>query len=222
MASRFQSKRLSKTEERELFRQLVAGEVTKQQVVESFLYLIPANMSKYNFQNEDLQQEGVLALYRAVEGFDPSRNLRFCTYASHWLRQAAFGYMYGNGSTVRIPVYMRKLMNRISRGQDPGDATPNAIQMAQQLLERSTSCLSDVNDPVDDSAAVEVDELTPVLRQKLNELPERERRLVKQRFMQGRTLSSISIEEGVSVERVRQIIQRAIPKLRCPELESLL
>lgn len=222
MAPRFPSRRLSKSEEQELFRQLAAGETTKQQVVEAFLYLIPANMNRYNFQPEDLQQEGVLALYRAVDGFDPSRGLRFCTYAAHWLRQAAFSYMYDNGSTVRIPVYMRKLMNRISRGQDPGDASPSAIETAHRLLEQSTGCISEANDPADDSAGVKVDELTQLLRQRLNELPERERRLVRQRFMQGRTLSSISIEEGVSLERVRQIIQRALPKLRCPKLESLL
>jgi len=222
MAPRLPSRRLTKDEEQELFRQLAAGEVTKTQVVEAFLYLIPANMGRYHFQPEDLHQEGCLALYRAVDGFDPSRGLRFSTYAAHWMRQAAFSYMYDNGSTVRIPVYMRKLMNRIARGQEPGDVSPSAIATAKRLLEQSTGCLSEANDPADDAAGVEVNEALEILRERLNALPERERRLVKQRFMQGRTLSSVSIEEGVSLERVRQIIQRAIPKLRCPELESLL
>lgn len=193
--------------------------MTRTEVVETFLYLIPANMRRYGFQPEDLEQEGVLALYRAVDGFDPERGLRFCTYAAHWMRQAAFSYMYDNGSTIRIPVYMRKLMNKIGRGEDPGDATETAIAMAKRLLERNIMSM-DV-EPAGEEG-VDLDEITELVRARLNQLPERERRLVRQRYMQGRTLASVGREEGVSCERVRQIIQRGLEKLRTPELEELL
>jgi RNA polymerase primary sigma factor len=219
MAPRVQITKLTQDEEIQLFEQLGRGEIDRREVVEMFLYLIPANMKQYTFQREDLYQEGVLALYRAVDGFDVSRGLRFSTYASHWLRQAAFSYLYDHGSTIRIPVYMRKLMNRIARGEDPGDVTSSSIDIAHKMLTRKTGTLPTESRGEPDD---EIDELTPILRAALNELPERERRLVKQRFIQGRTLASISREEGVSLERVRQIIQRALPKLRSRELRSLL
>jgi RNA polymerase sigma factor (sigma-70 family) len=91
--------------------------------------------------------------------------------------------------------------------------------MARRLLEQHTGTL-DVDPPGPEPA--EIDELTEAVRARLNQLPERERRLIRQRYMQGRTLTSVGEEEGVSCERVRQIIQRGLARLRTPDLEELL
>lgn len=53
---------------------------------------------------EDLEQEGYLALCRAVRGYNPAAGCLFLTYASHWIRQRMVRYIQNNGS-IRIPVH---------------------------------------------------------------------------------------------------------------------
>lgn len=67
---------------------------------------------------EDLEQEGYIALYDAVEGYDPEKGYKFMTYARHWIRQGMKRYIDNCCSTIRIPVHekeklqeYRKLVN---------------------------------------------------------------------------------------------------------------
>ena len=53
---------------------------------------------------EDLEQEGYLALCRAVRGYNPAAGCLFLTYASHWIRQRMVRYIQNNGS-IRVPVH---------------------------------------------------------------------------------------------------------------------
>jgi RNA polymerase primary sigma factor len=64
---------------------------------------------------EDLIAEGNLGLMRAVEGFDPSMNTRFSTYASYWIKQSIRRYLIGTAKTVRLPAYMVDLMAKWRR-----------------------------------------------------------------------------------------------------------
>jgi RNA polymerase primary sigma factor len=64
---------------------------------------------------EDLIAEGNLGLLRAVEGFDPSMNTRFSTYASYWIKQSIRRYLIGTAKTVRLPAYMVDLMAKWRR-----------------------------------------------------------------------------------------------------------
>jgi RNA polymerase primary sigma factor len=59
---------------------------------------------------QDLIAEGNLGLIRAAEGFDPSMNTRFSTYASYWIKQSIKRVVINTGKTVRIPAYMNELM----------------------------------------------------------------------------------------------------------------
>ena len=54
---------------------------------------------------EDLEQEGFLALYDAVDGFDPDKGFCFITYASRWIRQRISRYIAGTAHSIRLPVY---------------------------------------------------------------------------------------------------------------------
>lgn len=66
---------------------------------------------------EDLIQEGYLALYSAVSGYDPAAGYKFLTYAGNWIRQAMFRYIQNNG-TVRIPVHEQEQIRRYERFVD--------------------------------------------------------------------------------------------------------
>src|ERR671933_1643367 len=64
---------------------------------------------------EDLIAEGNLGLLRAVEGFDPSMNTRFSTYASYWIKQSIKRALVNTAKTIRIPTYMVELLSKWRR-----------------------------------------------------------------------------------------------------------
>jgi RNA polymerase primary sigma factor len=64
---------------------------------------------------QDLIEEGNLGLLRAVEGFDPSMNTRFSTYASYWIKQSIKRAMVNTAKTIRIPAYMVELLTKWRR-----------------------------------------------------------------------------------------------------------
>src|SRR5438105_15096782 len=64
---------------------------------------------------EDLIEEGNVGLLRAVEGFDPSMNTRFSTYASYWIKQSMKRAIINTGKTVRLPAYMVELLSKWRR-----------------------------------------------------------------------------------------------------------
>ena len=64
---------------------------------------------------QDLIEEGNLGLLRAVEGFDPAMNTRFCTYASYWIKQSIKRALVNTAKTIRIPAYMVELLAKWRR-----------------------------------------------------------------------------------------------------------
>lgn len=60
---------------------------------------------KANYDLDDLMQEGMLGLMKAIDRFDPDKGYMFSTYATHWIRQAIGRFADNNSGAVRIPVY---------------------------------------------------------------------------------------------------------------------
>lgn len=83
----------------------------------------------------DLIEEGNLGLLRAVEGFDPSMNTRFSTYASYWIKQAIRRALVNTAKTIRIPVHMVELLAKWHRAslqlQDKLGRTPTPEEIAR-------------------------------------------------------------------------------------------
>jgi RNA polymerase primary sigma factor len=86
---------------------------------------------------EDLIAEGNLGLLRAVEGFDPSMNTRFSTYASYWIKQSIRRFLIGTARTVRLPAYMVDLLAKWRRAtaelQEELDRAPTEEEVAGRL-----------------------------------------------------------------------------------------
>lgn len=86
---------------------------------------------------QDLIEEGNLGLLRAVEGFDPSMNTRFSTYASYWIKQSIKRALVNTAKTIRIPAYMVELLAKWRRAssklQDQLGRTPTHEEIAKSL-----------------------------------------------------------------------------------------
>src|SRR5262249_26303024 len=86
---------------------------------------------------QDLIEEGNLGLLRAVEGFDPSMNTRFSTYASYWIKQSIKRALVNTAKTIRIPAYMVELLSKWRRAsaklQDELGRAPTQEEIAKSL-----------------------------------------------------------------------------------------
>jgi RNA polymerase primary sigma factor len=105
-------------ERRRLEEQVAAGERGRAQLINSNLRLVVSIARRYQGHGLsllDLIQEGSLGLMRAVDKFDPSRGLKFSTYATYWIRQSVGRAIADQGRTVRLPVHLGERLSRLAR-----------------------------------------------------------------------------------------------------------
>lgn len=158
-----------RAEIRNLTQELVTA---RNEMVERNLHLVFHLLHRYrhvSVPEEDLAQEANESLFRAVEGFDVSRGLRFKTYATYWVNQAFLNAIYNQSRTVRVPAYIQKAMKKIRTVADKVeggfhnvDAIAEQADVARELvistLRRNRFTLS-LNATVDSDQGSELVEL---------------------------------------------------------------
>lgn len=131
---------LTAEEEIELAKRIERGDLeAKERMINSNLRLVVSQARRYQGHGlpmEDLVQEGMLGLIRAVEKFDWRRGFKFSTYGTLWIRQAIQRGLQNHGRTIRVPVHVaqrqvkvRKIEGELSKklARDPTDEEIAAV-----------------------------------------------------------------------------------------------
>jgi RNA polymerase primary sigma factor len=223
-----------------------------QKLIEANLRFVVAMAKKYarsGYPLHELINEGNLGLIEAVSRFDPTRGVRFITYASWWIRQAILAAIAHHGQVFRLPPKLKhelyRFDSKVARltqelGHRPSvDEISKGLGMEEQdvreMMEGTPTEIS-LDTPIGEGAEMRLEELiqdqsvTPVdelliarsfeeqLQGLLSQLDDKERVIIERRFGLGdrepQTLAEIGSDMKLSRERIRQIEERALGKLR--------
>jgi RNA polymerase primary sigma factor len=126
--------------QREVIQGNLDAELAKRELVEANLRLVVSIAKKYNnrgLQFLDLIQEGNMGLMKAVDKFEYRRGYKFSTYATWWIRQAVSRAIADQSRTIRVPVHMGEIINKLIRAtgqlvQELGHS-PTTEQIAKRM-----------------------------------------------------------------------------------------
>ena len=224
--------------ERELAERMLSGFITEEETKEIQKELLEGNLRfvitvSKQYQNQgldfpDLIAEGNYGLMKAIENFDWSKKLRFISYAVWWVRQSILQSLNENARTIRFPVNVVQELHKAKRELDNDGVElpekfvnlPYTVNLDSPLNEDGDTLMDILNNPNADLADANMtteQTLKDMLICMLDVLDERERVIVEDYFgLSGstRTLEDIGNDFDLTKERVRQIKEKALRKLR--------
>lgn len=219
--------------ERMLSKDITIGEVKKiqKELLEGNLRFVITVAKQYQNQGldfPDLVAEGNLGLMKAIENFDWSKKLRFISYAVWWVRQSILQSLNENARTIRLPVNVVQELHKAKKELERGGANlpdkfanlPYTINLDNPLNEEGDTLVDILNNPnaeLADAGLSSEDTLKDKLIGMLDILDEREKSIIEDYFgLSGstRTLEDIGGDFNLTKERVRQVKEKSLRKLR--------
>ena len=224
--------------EKELAKKILSPDTTEQEKKKIHKELLEGNLRfvitvSKQYQNQgldlsDLIAEGNYGLMKAIENFDWTIGLRFISYAVWWVRQSILQSLNENARTIRLPVNVVQELHRAKKDLESTGAPlsdkfatlPYTINLDNPLNEDGDTLLDILTNPnaeLADAGLSTEDTLKKKLIEMMDVLDNRERIIIEDYFgLSGnnRTLEDIGTDFGLTKERVRQIKEKSLRKLR--------
>jgi RNA polymerase primary sigma factor len=224
--------------EKELSKLMTSDSLTEKQRKDIEQELLVGNLRfvitvAKQYQNQgldfpDLVAEGNLGLLKAIKSFDWTKNLRFISYAVWWVKQSIIQSLNDNARTIRLPVNVVQELHKAKKQiesnggklSDRFSNLPSMIDLDMNINEDGDTLIDmipNIDADAPDAAFNTADVLKDKLMKTLSVLDSRERLIIEDYFgLTGtpRTLEDIGGDFNLTKERVRQIKEKALRRLR--------